>query len=72
MIKDVLFYRIFLTLLVPIYNESEVLRSFHVHLSNVLNAIDKAIEILYIDDGSRDDSWSILVELIYKKLPPLH
>jgi glycosyltransferase involved in cell wall biosynthesis len=65
MINDTLASEIFLTILVPVYNECEVLRSFHVRLSNVLNSIDKdkAIEILYIDDGSRDGSWNILMEL---------
>ncbi len=53
-----------LTIVVPAYNESEGLREFHRRLSVVLDGlhgIDSAV--LYIDDGSRDDTYAIMSEL---------
>lgn len=53
----------FLSVIVPIYNEREVLISFHSRLSSVLAAIHKPSEILYVDDGSQDGSVEILRQL---------
>jgi glycosyltransferase involved in cell wall biosynthesis len=52
-----------LTVVVPAYNESEGLRDFHARLSSVLDALDLESEVLYVDDGSRDDTWSIMCAL---------
>jgi glycosyltransferase involved in cell wall biosynthesis len=54
---------IFLTVVVPLYNEREVLKSFHARLVAILDCIKEPVKILYVDDGSKDDSWSILAEL---------
>src|SRR5665811_500879 len=55
--------KIFLTIIVPLYNEEEVLKSFHTRLISTLAGIDKPVKILYVDDGSVDNSCSILTEL---------
>ena len=46
----------FLSVVVPVYNESAVLSEFHDEVSEVMNATDCAYEIVYVDDGSTDDS----------------
>lgn len=53
----------FLTVLVPVFNESEVLKNFHTRLSIVLADMEQAAEILYVDDGSEEDTWLLLQEL---------
>ena len=57
-----------LTVVVPAYNESEGLRDFHARLAAVLDGLasgDAPLEtgVLYVDDGSRDDTWAILSTL---------
>jgi glycosyltransferase involved in cell wall biosynthesis len=45
-----------LSVVVPIYNEEENIRAFHVALDKALSNIPESIEILYVNDGSRDAS----------------
>jgi glycosyltransferase involved in cell wall biosynthesis len=52
-----------LTVVVPAYNESEGLRDFHARLANVQDALDLESEVLYVDDGSRDDTYAIMRSL---------
>jgi polyisoprenyl-phosphate glycosyltransferase len=52
-----------LTVVVPAYNESAVLETFHARLSKVLDALPVQSDVLYIDDGSGDDTWSIMQSL---------
>ena len=49
-----------LTVVVPAYNESEGLRDFHARLAAVLDGLDLDSEVLYVDDGSRDDTYAIM------------
>jgi glycosyltransferase involved in cell wall biosynthesis len=59
-IKD----EITLSIIVPVYNEQEMLKIFHHHLVKVLSTLsDDHFEIIYINDGSRDDSWEIMLSL---------
>lgn len=51
---------VFLTVIVPAFNEQEVLPEFHKRLTTVLNTLEKPCEILYVDDGSTDQTWMIL------------
>lgn len=52
-----------LSVVVPVYNEAEVLASFHERLSPVLDGIGLAAEIIYVDDGSRDATAEIMQRL---------
>jgi glycosyltransferase involved in cell wall biosynthesis len=45
-----------LSVVVPIYNEEENIRAFHAALNKALSNIPESIEILYVNDGSRDAS----------------
>ena len=47
-----------LSVVVPAYNESEGLREFHARLAAVLDGLDLESEVLYVDDGSSDDTFS--------------
>jgi glycosyltransferase involved in cell wall biosynthesis len=50
----------FLSVIVPVYNEAAVLDEFHSQLREVLGATDCDFEVIYIDDGSTDDSLAML------------
>ncbi|CAH1551677.1 glycosyltransferase family 2 protein [Vibrio rotiferianus] len=48
-----------LSVIVPFYNEQEVLPEFHRRLTDVLDAMPEHCEIIYVDDGSQDSSLMI-------------
>ncbi len=52
-----------LSVVVPIYNEEENIVAFHTAVQNVLSALEEPWEIIYVNDGSRDRSLSLLVEI---------
>jgi len=52
-----------LTVVVPAFNESAVLREFHARLAAVFDTLDLSCTILYVDDGSRDDTWELMESL---------
>jgi len=50
-----------ISVVVPVYNESAVIRTFYDRASSALAALDGfEYEILFVDDGSRDDSYQQL------------
>lgn len=52
----------FLSIVVPCYNEDAVLRELHRRLLAVLEQIDCSFEIIYTDDGSQDGTVCLLRE----------
>lgn len=52
-----------LSIVVPVFNEDEVLPEFHRRLSLVLDTNAIAAEIVYVNDGSRDRTIALLLEL---------
>ena len=51
------------SIVVPVFNEAESLRELHVRLRAVLDGLGEPSEIVYVDDGSTDDSRDVLAEL---------
>lgn len=49
-----------LTVVVPAYNESAVLETFHARLSSVLAELPLECDVLYVDDGSTDATWQLM------------
>ena len=53
-----------LSIIVPVFNEQEVLEIFHYQVAKVLASLTIGpIEMVYINDGSTDNSWQILNQL---------
>lgn len=52
-----------LAVVAPAYNEQEVLGEFHRRLTAVLDAIDVACEVVYVNDGSDDASLALMQAL---------
>lgn len=52
-----------ISVVVPAYNEEEVLLEFHRRLARVLDALDLSAEVVYVNDGSRDRTLQILTEI---------
>lgn len=53
-----------LAVVVPAYNEAAVLAEFHQRLLAVLDASGMSHRVLYVDDGSRDSTWSVIESLL--------
>lgn len=49
-----------LSVVVPFFNEQEVLPQFVLSLKNVLDMLNLSYEVLFVDDGSTDDSIQVL------------
>ncbi len=56
-------HRVSVSVVVPLFNEEEVLPDFHRRLGAVLDAIDADSEIVYVNDGSSDRSMALLTEI---------
>lgn len=53
-----------ITIVVPCFNEEEVLRQFHQRVNEVLSAIeDCSFRLLFINDGSRDSTLSMIQQM---------
>lgn len=52
-----------LSIVIPLLNEQESLPELHNWIVKVMNTHNFSYEILFIDDGSTDDSWSIIDKL---------
>lgn len=52
-----------LSILIPVYNENECIVSFYERLKVVLQKISCAVEILFVNDGSSDNSLALIQEL---------
>lgn len=52
-----------LSVVIPVYNEGENLNSLYNQLKSVLESLGKTYEIILVDDGSTDSSFSILKKL---------
>lgn len=52
-----------LQIIVPLYNEAGLIVEFHKRLVNVLNTLTYDYSILYVDDGSNDETYPTLVSI---------
>lgn len=51
------------SVVVPVYNESEGIAEFHHRLAAVLDRLPHAAEVVYVNDGSTDGSLAALLEI---------
>ncbi|MCD8044372.1 MAG: glycosyltransferase family 2 protein [Tannerellaceae bacterium] len=52
-----------ISVVIPLYNEAESLPELHEWISRVMNENGFSYEIIFIDDGSTDNSWEIIESL---------
>lgn len=59
-----------LSIIVPVYNEEEVVELFLSEIIKILNIVNKTYEIIFINDGSKDNTLERLINLkkIYTKI----
>ena len=52
-----------ISVVIPIYNEEEILSILHSAVSDAMNEIDELWEVVYVNDGSKDSSLDLLRQL---------
>lgn len=52
-----------ISVVIPLYNEEESLPELHAWIKKVMDANSYSYEVIFIDDGSTDDSWKIICDL---------
>ena len=52
-----------ISVIVPLYNEAESLPELHAWIKRVMDERGFSYEILFINDGSTDDSWKVIEDL---------
>ena len=55
--------RVELSIVVPVFNESGNVRRLFQQLEPVLATLECRYEVIFVDDGSHDDTWNVLREL---------
>ena len=52
-----------LSIVIPVYNEEDSLEQLHKEIAEVVQANGYDAEIIFIDDGSKDQSWNVVSRL---------
>jgi len=52
-----------LSVVIPLFNEAPCLPELHRQLTDVLGRLDRTYEVIYVDDGSTDESFAVLQQL---------
>ncbi|OQB14382.1 MAG: hypothetical protein BWY15_01240 [Firmicutes bacterium ADurb.Bin193] len=52
------------SVVIPVYNEKEVVRETHKRLKAVMDKTGEAYELIFVNDGSNDDTGSIVKDII--------
>ena len=52
-----------ISVVIPLYNEEESLPELHDWIVRVMQANNYSYEILFVDDGSNDNSWNVIKAL---------
>ena len=60
-----------ISVVIPLYNEEESLTELHSWIQRVMKANNFSYEIIFINDGSTDRSWDVIMEL-QKSDPQVH
>lgn len=54
---------VYLSVVIPVYNEKQNIAYLYENLNNILPGIDKKYEVIFIDDGSTDGSYNELIKV---------
>jgi glycosyltransferase involved in cell wall biosynthesis len=52
-----------ISVVIPLFNEAESLPELYAWIDKVMKENDFSYEVIFVDDGSTDDSWEIITEL---------
>lgn len=52
-----------LSIVVPVFNEEDSLRTLTEEINKAIDPLDKQLDLIFVDDGSTDQSWARITEL---------
>jgi glycosyltransferase involved in cell wall biosynthesis len=55
-----------ISIVIPLFNEDESIPELHQWIQKVMASNGFSYEVIYIDDGSKDDSWNVISQLKQK------
>ena len=58
-----------ISVVIPLLNEQDSLTELHDWIAKVMQSNRFSYEIIFIDDGSTDDSWSTIMSLSLSTIP---
>jgi glycosyltransferase involved in cell wall biosynthesis len=53
-----------LSFVIPLKDEQDTIRELHLRIEKAVNGLGRSFEIVFVDDGSEDQSWSIVRSLV--------
>lgn len=59
------------SLILPVYNEQEIIKQTHQRLFKFINNNKSKYEIIYVDDGSNDKTFDLLLKTIKQSIIPI-
>jgi glycosyltransferase involved in cell wall biosynthesis len=55
------------SVVIPCFNEAQVIQETYRRVASVCqNGVDGGFEILFVDDGSQDETWEIIAEMSHR------
>ena len=55
--------KIDISIVIPVYNEEKNIPLLYTELAKVLSSLERACEVIMVDDGSKDASWEELLKV---------
>ena len=52
-----------ISVVIPLYNEAESLPELYAWIERVMKANNFSFEVIFVNDGSTDESWKIISDL---------
>ncbi len=56
-----------LSIVIPLFNESDSIFELNKKINEIISNSNINVEIIYVDDGSKDDSWKKIADISEKK-----
>ena len=55
-----------LSIVIPLFNESDSIFELNKKINEIISNSNIDVEIIYVDDGSKDDSWKKIADISNK------
>ena len=55
-----------LSIVIPLFNESDSIFELNKKINEIISNSNIDVEIIYVDDGSKDDSWKKIADISEK------
>jgi len=56
-----------ISVVIPVFNERDSLMALHAEIAQIAQSAQLDLEIVFVDDGSRDGSWPVIAELAHQQ-----